>query len=137
MRLVTEALVEAPVGAAIIKFLDDNRALLELGAATVSARVEDGPHIRVVESGGSGDRDLVLFGQQITLETFGATLTLTSALMRGAMAGVRMLQHTVVDGVIFYGLRSMGGGLNAADSVTKRARYSRTFVIDSRLTPLS
>lgn len=137
MRLVAEALIEGPVGATFIAYLDANRDELGLGAASVSARVEDGPHIRVAESGGAGDRDTVIFSQQLTFETFGATLTITSDLMRRTMAGARALQHSVFGGVTFYGLRTLGAGTNSEDPVTKRVRYTRSIVFDSRLTPLT
>lgn len=137
MQLVTEPLLEPAVGQALIDYLDAQRATLGLGTASVSARVEDAPHIRIVESGGSGDRDLVIFGQQITIETFGGTLTVTSDLMRRTMAGIRAVTHTVQGAVTFYGLRTLGGGSNTEDPVTKRVRYTRTFVIDARLTPLT
>jgi hypothetical protein len=42
-----------------------------------------------------------------------------------------------VQGVVQFGeLRGLGAGANAVDPVTKRARYSRSFVIDVRLLPL-
>lgn len=130
---MAEALIEGPIGATLIAFILAQRTALGLGTAGVSARVEDAPHIRIVEVGGSGDRDLVIFGQQITIETFGRTLTESAALMRGTMAGLRSIQHTVQGGVTFYGLGSFGGGSNTEDPVTKRCRYTRTITIDSRL----
>jgi hypothetical protein len=134
---MAEQLVEGPVGQALIDYITAQKEALGLANASVSARVQDAPHVRIVESGGDGDRDVVIFGQQITIETFGATLTQSSALMRGTMAGIRGLQHTVQGGITFYGLRTMGAGQNREDTVTKRCRYTRTFVIDSRLTPIS
>lgn len=137
MRLVADALVEGAVGATVIDYLTAQRTALGIERASVSARVEPGPHVRIAESGGAGDSDLVIFGQQLTIETFDATLTLTADLMRRTMAGLRSMQHTVTGGVTFYGLRTFGGGANQEDPVTKRNRYTRTIIIDTRLTPLA
>lgn len=126
-------LIEPAVGQAIIAFLTSRRAQLGLGDAGISARREDGPHVRVAESGGAGDRDRVLFAQQITLETFGGTLTITGDLMRRTFAGIRSLQHTTFDGVEFGELRTFGAGMNAEDPTTRKVRYTRTFAIDVRL----
>lgn len=130
---MAEALVEGPIGAALITFITAQRTALGLGSAGVSARVEDAPHVRIVESGGGGDHDLVIFTQQITIETFGKTLTESAALMRATMAGMRSVQHTIQSGVVFYGLRTFGGGSNSEDPTTGRCRYTRTIAIDSRL----
>lgn len=145
MLVVAELLIEAPVGAAVIAGLTARRAALGMSNVGVSARVEDAPHLRVAESGGSGERDLVMFSQQLTFEAFGKTLTASSDIMRRSMAGMREMQHSVVSvtvegvtyAVTFYGLRSLGAGLNSEDPVTKRVRYTRSIVVDTRLQLLS
>lgn len=105
--------------------------------ATVSGRVEDAPHVRVVDTGGTDTRDQVLVGQQITLECFGRTLTESALLMRISTALIRSLvgeEH--LPGIVVYRVGSLGGGANSADPVTKRNRYTRTLVVDTRLTAL-
>lgn len=133
---MAEALIEPPVAAALINFTRAEFAVRQIGTQSVSGRVEDGKHLRIAESGGAGDRALVLFTQQLTLEAFGSTLDGSSLLMREAAAVLRTVQHTTFEGVQFYELRNMGAGANSLDPVTKRARYSRTFSIDVRLLAL-
>lgn len=133
---MAELLAEPELAAALIGWLP--AGLAENGAtATVSGRVEDAPHVRVVDTGGTDTRDQVLVGQQITLECFGRTLNESSRLMRVASALVRSLvgeQHLA--GILVYRVGSLGGGANSADPVTKRNRYTRTLIVETRLTAL-
>ncbi|PPG36332.1 hypothetical protein [Rathayibacter sp. AY2B5] len=133
---MAELLAEPELAAALIGWLPEGLAGNGL-AATVSGRVEDGLHVRVVDTGGTDTRDQVLIGQQITIECFGPTLTETARLMRVATALIRSLVgEDHLPGILVYRVGSLGGGANSADPVTKRNRYTRTLVVDSRLTEL-
>ncbi|OOB90291.1 hypothetical protein [Rathayibacter sp. VKM Ac-2630] len=133
---MAELLAEPDLVDGLIDWLPER--LEQNGAkATVSGRVEDAPHVRIVDTGGTDTRDGVLVGQQITLECFGRTLTESSRLMRVSSALIRSLVgEDYLPGVIVYRVGSLGGGANSADQVTKRNRYTRTLVVDTRLTAL-
>lgn len=136
VRRVAEALADVEdVEQLLIDYYTASPHIQALGAS-VSTRVEDGLHLRVVLTGNPPERDMVIGPVQITLEAHASTQTGAAALMRVASAETRALRGTMLGASPVYAVGSFGAGGNQTDPVTRRARYSKTHTLDLRLLPL-
>jgi hypothetical protein len=74
----------------------------------------------------------VLTRAQLTIDTYGATATEASDLMRLVSGLLLALAFTTSGDVQFYAVTPLGGGTDQVDPDTQRPKFTRTFSLGAR-----